>query len=89
MLNIFDEIGSDHSMFESSYLYMRDISEYIDGTGNSNIGMEDSNFTRINVWVINEEEMGHMLPKILKPEDLEYTYAIIMPDLETPWNLIN
>jgi len=29
--------------------------------------------------------MGKMLTKVLKPEDLEHTFAIIMPDMEQPW----
>lgn len=33
--------------------------------------------------------MGPMIPKILKPSDLEYTLAIIMPDLEQPWEIKN
>jgi hypothetical protein len=33
--NIFDEIGSDYSAFESSYLYIREVTEYgvIDAAG--------------------------------------------------------
>ena len=30
-----------------------------------------------------------MIPKILKPEDLQYTFAVIVPDLEQPWDLMN
>lgn len=44
---------------------------------------------RINVWLVSKEEMGEMIPKILKPEDLEYTFAIIMPDLDQPWDIMN
>jgi len=33
--------------------------------------------------------MGEVISKILKPEDLEYTFAIIMPDLEQPWDIKN
>jgi dihydroorotase len=44
---------------------------------------------RINVWLISEEDMGEMLAKILKPEDLEYTFAVIMPDLVQPWDIMN
>jgi len=29
-----------------------------------------------------------MIPKIIKPADLEYTFAIIMPDMEQPWNIM-
>lgn len=44
--------------------------------------------TRINVWVISEEEMCNMLPNVLSPEDLEFTFAIIVPDLDQPWDLM-
>lgn len=30
-----------------------------------------------------------MIPKILKPQDLQYTFAIIMPDMEQPWDIMN
>ena len=41
------------------------------------------------LWLISDVEMGMMIPKILKPEDLEYTFAVIMPDLEQPWDIMN
>ena len=40
------------------------------------------------MWIINDVEMGKMIPKFLKPEDLEYTFAIVVPNLEQPWNLM-
>jgi hypothetical protein len=50
----------------------------------------EENLTRINVWVISEEEMAtNMIPKVLTPDDLEYTFAVIVPDLEQPWDLMN
>lgn len=87
-MNIFDEIGSEYSLFESSYLYARDLFD-MGAEEAQQIGMEE-NLTRINVWVISEEEMAtKMIPQVLQPEDLEYTFAIIMPDLEQPWDLMN
>ena len=87
-LNIFDEIGSEYSLFESSFLYARDLFDMGDQE-TQQIGMEE-NLTRINVWVISEEEMAtKMIPQVLTPEDLEYTFAIIVPDLEQPWDLMN
>lgn len=44
--------------------------------------------SRLNVWIINDEDMGKMIPKILKPDDLEHTFAFIVPDLEQPWDLM-
>lgn len=49
----------------------------------------EENITRINVWVINEVEMSEMITKVLTPEDLEYTFAVIVPDLEQPWEIMN
>jgi len=30
-----------------------------------------------------------MIKKILTPKDLENTFAIIIPDLEEPWEILN
>ena len=73
-------MGSDFSSFDSSFLYVRDLSEEAE-SGVNNIGQED-NMNRLNVWIVNEPDMGHMLTKVLKPLDLQYTFAIIMPDME-------
>lgn len=60
-MNIFDDIGSEYSLFESSYLYARDLFD-MGGEEAQQIGMEE-NLTRINVWVISEEEMAtKMIP---------------------------
>lgn len=41
------------------------------------------------MWIISDEDMGDMITKILRPQDLEFTFAIIMPDLEQPWDIMN
>ncbi len=81
----FEEIGSNYAMFESSYLYVRDIADMGEEGGQQ----EDSTLSRVNVWVISDPEMGAMIPKVLTPEDLEYTYAMIMPDTENPWEMMD
>lgn len=86
-INVFDEIGSEYSLFESSFIYARDIMDLGHEEGQQ-IGIED-NLTRITVWVISEEDMTSMIPKVLSPEDLEFTFAVIVPDLEQPWDLMN
>jgi hypothetical protein len=80
-INLFEDIGSDFSLFESSFMYMRDIADY-EETGTQNVGYDDSNLILVNVWLISDEEMAAMIPKILKPEDLEFTMAIIMPEID-------
>lgn len=86
LISRMEEICSDYGNFDCSYLYIRDFHEQDQET--QNIGMEE-NMGRINVWLISEEDMGEMLAKILKPEDLEFTFAIIMPDLDQPWDIMN
>ena len=80
-LNFFDEIGSEYSLFESSFIYAKDINEIGADEGGQSI-TDNETLTRIVVWVISEEEMCDMIPKVLSPEDLEFTFAIIVPDME-------
>lgn len=86
LMSKMDEICSDYGHFDCSYLYIRDLADQDHET--QNIGIEE-NMGRINVWLISKEDMGEMITKILKPEDLEYTFAIIMPDLDQPWDIMN
>lgn len=80
-----DELGSDYATFDSSFLYVRDLTDH-DEAG-VNTGTEETK-SRINVWLVTEPDMGYMLTKVLKPEDLEHTIAIILPDMEQPWDLM-
>ena len=61
-----DELGSDYATFDSSYLYVRDLSDESETTA---VASEETK-SRINVWLITEPDMGQMLIKVLKPEDL-------------------
>ena len=80
-VQFFDDIGSEYSLFESSFLYAKDINDIGADEGGQSI-TEVETLTRIVVWVISEEEMCKMIPKVLSPEDLEFTFAIIVPDME-------
>ena len=53
------------------------------------MSQHDESISRLNVWIINDPEMGHLIAKVLKPEDLEYTFAIVMPNMEQPHNIMN
>ena len=79
--NRMDDYGSDFANFDCSYMFYKDINDQA-------YAEEFNSATRINVWLISDEEMGSMIPKILKPQDLKYTFAIIMPDMEQPWNIM-
>ena len=54
-----------------------------------NILNSEENLARINVWIISDPDVGNMINKILSAKDLENTFAIIVPDLEEPWEIIN
>ena len=86
-LTAMDDLGSDYSMFDGSYLHLHDFGDELQGDGGPSGHIED-NRARMNVWLINDEDMGHMITKVLTPEDLEYTFAIIMPDLDQPWDIM-
>ena len=88
MVQVFDEIGSEYSLFESSYLYVRDFNEYA-ADGEGTVVQGEETLTRVNVWVVNDIDIAPILSKILKPEDLEYTLAVIVPDIEKPWEIMN
>ena len=79
-----DELGSDYATFDSSFLYVRDLADHDEA---SNIGTEETK-SRINVWLITEPDMGYMLTKVLRPEDLQHTFALIVPDMEQPWMIM-
>lgn len=79
-----DELGSDYATFDSSYLYVRDLG---DENETAAVGQEETK-SRINVWLITEPDMGQMLVKVLKPEDLRHTFAVIVPDMEQPWSIM-
>jgi hypothetical protein len=86
---VFDDIGSGYSLFETSFLYVKEIGDLVTESGNLQSINVEENLARINVWIISEEDMGKMIPKVLSPEDLENTVAIIVPDLEQPWDIMN
>lgn len=71
IVNKMDEIGSDYSLFEGSFIYMRDLEYDIADKGAAQNNIDENALARLNVWIINEEEMGAiMIPKIIKPEEL-------------------
>lgn len=79
-----DELGSDYATFDSSYLYVRDLGD----ESEANTVASEETKSRINVWLITEPDMGKMLVKVLKPEDLQHTFALIVPDMEQPWSIM-
>lgn len=67
-IEVFDEYGSNYAPFESSFLYTHEHGDYT-GEEQGKIG-QDENLSRLNVWLISDEDMGSMIENIIKPEDL-------------------
>lgn len=80
--NKLEDYASDFANFDSSYMFYKDLHEQ---SGYDEVNVQ----TRINVWLISDEEMGKMIPKIIKPKDLQHTFAVIIPDIEQPWEIMN
>jgi Dynein light intermediate chain (DLIC) len=47
----------------------------------------DDNLPRLNIWMLSDPEKKDLLKTILKPETLESTAALIVIDLDQPWDL--
>jgi tRNA A58 N-methylase Trm61 len=43
----------------------------------------------MNVWSISEHEKWDLLECVVKPEDLETTCAVIVLDIDRPWDLMS
>ena len=76
------QLGINFAHFDCSYFYLKD------GVVDHSL-TEENTYSRINVWFVSDDEVGHILTKVLKPEDLEFTFAIIMPDMAEPWDIMN
>jgi hypothetical protein len=42
----------------------------------------DDNLPRMNVWLLQEPEKADLVKQVLKPEDLQYTCAMIVLDFD-------
>jgi hypothetical protein len=47
----------------------------------------DDNLPRMNIWMLQDLEKRDLLKVALKPELLETTAALIMIDLDQPWDM--
>ena len=77
---------SSYSGLDSAFLYVKDLSEK---DALSSLVTSDDNLPKVNTWLLQNVEKTDLLQQVLKPDDLEYTCAIIMLDLDQPWELMN
>jgi hypothetical protein len=81
-----EEMGSDFAALDFSFLYVKDLT---DGDQLNNAVSSEDNLPRINIWTLQDSEKGEMLEAVLKPSDLEQTIAVIVLDLDAPWEMMN
>ena len=81
-----DKMGSSYAALDSAFLYVKDLSEK--DALNTMVSAED-NLPRMNVWVLQEQEKADLIKMMVRPEDLQYTCAIIVLDFDQPWEMMN
>lgn len=86
MLIEVEKMGSQYSGLDSSFLYVKDLSEK--DALNSIVTSED-NLPRMNVWILQEQDKADLIKQVIKPEDLQQTCALIVLDFDQPWEMMN
>lgn len=79
-------MGSQYSGVDFSFLYVKDMSEK---DAINTIVSSDDNLPRLNVWMLQDPEKADLLKLALKPDMLEYMSAMIVLDLDQPWEMMN
>lgn len=79
-----DNMGSDFSAVDFSFLFVKDLADR-EIAGNK-VSTED-NLPRLNVWTLQDSEKSDMLEAVLKPGDLAQTVATIVLSLDAPWEM--
>ena len=49
----------------------------------------EDNLPRMNVWTLQDPEKTDLLKMVVKPDNLEYTSAMIVLDFDQPWDIMN
>lgn len=77
-------MGSQFSGIDFGFLYVKDMAEK---DALTTMVSADDNLPRLNVWMLQEPEKADLLKVVLKPEQLEYTAAMIVLDFDQPWEM--
>jgi len=81
-----DKMGSQYSGIDFGFLYVKDMSEKDALTTSVT---SDDNLPRMNVWMLQDTEKADLLKMVLRPENLEYSSAVIVLDFDQPWEIMN
>ena len=49
----------------------------------------DDNLPRMNVWLLQDSEKADLLKTVIRADYLAQTCALIVLDLDQPWDLMN
>lgn len=81
-----EQMGSDYAALDFSFLYVKDLS---DRDNSNNIVNADDNLPQLNIWRVQEAEKLDLLEAAIEPANLQSTAAVIVLDLDQPWELMN
>lgn len=79
-------MGSQYSALDFEFLYVKDLNEK---DALTTTVTSDDNLPKMNVWVLQDPEKIDLLRSVLRPEHLDYLCAVIVLDLDQPWEMMN
>ena len=79
-------MGSNYSALDFGFLYVKDMSEK---DAIQTVVTADDNLPRMNVWILQDTEKADLLKMVVKPDNLEYTSALIVLDFDQPWEMMD
>ena len=80
-----EKMGSQYSGIDFEFLYVKDMSER---DALQSLVTSDDNLPRMNMWVLQDSEKADLLKLVIKPDQLEYTAALIVLDFDQPWEMM-
>jgi hypothetical protein len=81
-----EKMGSAYAALDSAFLYVKDLSEK---DALASMVTSDDNLPRMNVWILQEQDKADLVKQVIRPEDLQYTCAVIVLDFDQPWEMMN
>ena len=76
---------SHYAGLDFAFLYAKDLNEK--DSINAAVTSEE-NLPKINTWIVQEKEKVDLLLEAIDPMDLQNTCAVIVLDLDQPWEMM-
>lgn len=77
---------SHYAGLDFAFLYAKDLNEK--DVINAQVTSEE-NLPKINTWIVQDKEKVDLLHEAINPMDLQNTCALIVLDLDQPWDMMN